>query len=48
VIDATHSLAGTGAGPSTAVTTTVYGKAPGGQDVEPGDYSDTITFTVSY
>jgi spore coat protein U-like protein len=48
VIDAENTLDGTGAGPSTAVTKTVYGKAPGGQDVAPGDYSDTITVTVSY
>jgi spore coat protein U-like protein len=47
--DASNKVAGTGAGLSTKLDFTVYGKIPSGQvDTVPGDYSDVVTVTVSY
>jgi spore coat protein U-like protein len=48
---ATSTMPGTGAGMTTANTTTVFGQVPdgvGNQAVVPGVYSDVITVTVSY
>ncbi len=47
----TATIAGTGAGLATPVTTTVYGQlldSTANQAVAPGNYSDTITVTISY
>ncbi|WP_348270058.1 spore coat U domain-containing protein [Edaphobacter paludis] len=43
---ATDTVAGTGNGSAQAIT--VYGQAAAGQYVAPGDYSDTITATITY
>ena len=40
----TAALVGTGA----AVVTNIYGRIPAGELVAPGDYTDTITATVTY
>jgi spore coat protein U-like protein len=42
----TDTVAGTGDG--SAQTIYIYPQAPGGQNVAPGTYNDTITVTVNY
>lgn len=44
--DATTDVAETGTG--TAVSTTVYGSVPAGQNVPAGSYTDTVVATVSF
>lgn len=47
--DASNRVAGSGAGMGTPKVFTVYGKIPGGQlNAVAGNYSDTVTVTVSY
>ena len=47
--DASSKVAGTGQGLTTKLDFTVYGKIPSGQvDTVPGDYTDSITVSVSY
>jgi spore coat protein U-like protein len=45
-IGGTTTVAGTGDGTGQAVT--VYGRVPAGQNVQTGNYEDTITVTMDY
>ena len=43
-----NTQAFTAASPSTPTVLTTYGRVSGGQDVTAGDYSDTVTVTVTF
>ncbi|WP_348760701.1 spore coat U domain-containing protein [uncultured Salinisphaera sp.] len=46
----TQTISGTGNGVliATPQARTVYGQVPGGQDVQPGAYADTVVATITY
>lgn len=46
--DATNTVSFTSAGAATPTQLSTYGKVPGGQDVPAGNYSDTVTVSVSF